>query len=152
MAFQNITLTNFDIANIQLERAIRLFMVEEDFVSSLTLAGAAEEILAKLLPKEGPRPALGEAIKQSREMQRLFGFKESSFKEAAEVANFWRNSFKHCKLDQAATLSVDFAAAEMIKRAVENYFKLTRGKSESMTEFLRHLEHRFKFTVGDINA
>ena len=45
------TLSNLDVAERQLERAIALFLDEEDYVSALTLAGAAEEILGKLLNK-----------------------------------------------------------------------------------------------------
>ena len=47
------TLSNLDIAERQLERAIVLFLDDKDYVSALTLAGAAEEILGKLLNKAG---------------------------------------------------------------------------------------------------
>ena len=46
------TLSNLEIAKRQLERAISLFFDEQDFVSSLTLAGAAEKILGKILKLE----------------------------------------------------------------------------------------------------
>ena len=40
------TLTKLEVATRQLDAAIRLFL-EDDYLSSLTLAGAAEEILGK---------------------------------------------------------------------------------------------------------
>ncbi|CAN7782384.1 hypothetical protein LJR296_008107 [Cupriavidus necator] len=41
-----------EVATVQLDAAIRLFL-ERDYLSSLTLAGAAEEILGKLSSRAG---------------------------------------------------------------------------------------------------
>ncbi|MBK8384257.1 MAG: hypothetical protein IPL11_00655 [Candidatus Accumulibacter sp.] len=46
------TLTKAEVAVRQLDQAIRLFL-EGDLLSSLTLAGAAEEILGKLCERAG---------------------------------------------------------------------------------------------------
>ena len=42
-------LSKLDIALAQVERAIFLALDESDFISAVTLAGAAEEILGSLL-------------------------------------------------------------------------------------------------------
>ena len=65
MELQAVTLSNFDIAEIQLTRAIKLFFKDQDYISSLTLAGAAEEILGALVRKSGKKHALDEAIEVS---------------------------------------------------------------------------------------
>jgi hypothetical protein len=54
-------LTKLDVAAQQLDTAIRLFL-EEDYVSSLTLAGAAEEILGRLSKRAGLPVAVEEVI------------------------------------------------------------------------------------------
>ena len=46
------TLTKLEIASRQLDTAMRLFL-EGDYLSSLTLAGAAEEILGRLCERAG---------------------------------------------------------------------------------------------------
>ena len=46
-------LSNLEVAHRQLERAISLYMHEQDCVSALTLAGVAEKILGKLLAERG---------------------------------------------------------------------------------------------------
>jgi hypothetical protein len=47
-----------DLARVQLERAITLHVDEHDHVSAITLAGAAEEILGKLLTNAGGTPSV----------------------------------------------------------------------------------------------
>jgi len=47
------TLSNLEIAKRQLDRSISLFFDERDYFSSLTLAGAVEEILGKILNHGG---------------------------------------------------------------------------------------------------
>ena len=53
-------LTKLEVAAHQLNVAIRLFL-DDDYLSSLTLAGAAEEILGKLSEREG-RPKAVDSI------------------------------------------------------------------------------------------
>ena len=47
------TYSKQSIALAQLETALRLFSVGEDLISVITLAGAAEEILGKLVKSQG---------------------------------------------------------------------------------------------------
>ena len=54
------TLTKLEVAVLQLDQAIRLFL-EGDLVSSLTLAGASEEILGRLSERAG-QPVAAEQI------------------------------------------------------------------------------------------
>lgn len=135
------TLSNLEIAHRQIERAITLFLDDNDFVSALTLAGAAEEILGKLLNKQGREHWLDSISKGAL---RLLGFSveelESpealkSKKGITNHANRYKNSFKHYNNDGTVTLIVDLAAAEMIDRAVSNYFDLTQRETGAMGRF-----------------
>ena len=55
------TLTKLEVAVHQLDVALRLF-IEGDYLSSLTLAGAAEEILGKLCEREEKQVAVDSVI------------------------------------------------------------------------------------------
>jgi hypothetical protein len=135
------TLSNLEIAHRQIERAIVLFLDDRDYVSSLTLAGAAEEILGKLLNKEGKEHWLDSISKgalralgfRKRELQAPEALKAK--KEIANIANRHKNAFKHYNIDGTVTLLVDVAAAEMIDRAISNYFDLTQRETGAMGKF-----------------
>jgi len=133
------TLNNLDIAVRQLDRAISLFFDEEDYISSLTLAGAAEEILGKILNHEmSSSHSLDEVIKGALRLNDVptGGHEEKKAKkEIANIANFFKNRLKHYNAESDLTFSVDFYAAEIIDRAIENYFKITSNETPLMTRF-----------------
>lgn len=56
-------------------------------------------------------------------------------KEIAKIANRHKNNFKHYINDGTVTLLVDVAAAEMIGRAISNYFDLTQRETGAMGKF-----------------
>ena len=80
-----------EIALIQLDRAIDLYN-DKDFICSTTLAGAAEEVLGRILKEAN--------IYNSSDNFRDFlvekGISKSS-KEAIKTMNLQRDSFKHFK-------------------------------------------------------
>jgi hypothetical protein len=135
------TLTNLEIAQRQLERSIDLFMDAKDFVSALTLAGAAEEILGKLLNKTGKTHWLDEVLDGALE---ALGFvkeetespdAKKARKEVADVANFYKNRLKHLSNEEHLSFPVDVKAAEMIARAISNYRELTGTETDAMGRF-----------------
>ncbi len=116
-------------------------MDDKDYISALTLAGAAEEILGKLLNKVGKEHWLDSISKGAL---RALGFRRKEFqtheavtarKEIANIANLNKNRLKHYNNDGAITLLVDVAAAEMIERAISNYFDLTQRETGAMGRF-----------------
>ncbi|WP_423709909.1 hypothetical protein [Undibacterium sp. WLX3042] len=135
------TLTNLEIAHRQLERAIDLFMGPKDYVSALTLAGAAEEILGKLLNKRGQTHWLDEITSGALG---ALGFVDAEAdspeakaarKEIANLANFYKNRCKHFSEVDQISFPVDVKAAEMIDRAVSNYWDLTNRETGAMGRF-----------------
>lgn len=131
-----LTLTKLEIAVAQLERALALFLGENDFVAAITLAGASEEILGKLLEQRGKKHALSSLIEASVEYARVIQNREASSKAFATLANEVRNGLKHITDGQPVLVSRK-AAIEILDRAVENYFALTGDLSSSMEQFLR---------------
>ena len=136
-----VTLSNLDIAERQLERSIELFLDRKDFVSALTLAGAAEEILGKLLKAQDKKHWLEEITGAAL---KALGYRKSDMetpsanqarKGIVALANRSRNSLKHYNDDGSITLEIDVEAADMIDRAVSNYWKLTQRETGAMGRF-----------------
>src|SRR5690625_1090841 len=133
------TLSNLDIAERQLERALSLFFAEQDYISSLTLAGAAEEILGKILNEEKSAPhALADLIEGAlklNEVQAGSSEEKGAKKAIANIANHFKNRLKHYNIDGSITFSTDFYAAEIIDRAIKNYFAVTGAETALMLRF-----------------
>ncbi|MGB5774116.1 MAG: hypothetical protein WBP89_05600 [Sedimenticolaceae bacterium] len=83
----------------QLDRAILLFLNEKDFVSSITLAGAAEEILGALVSKAGGTPCVTDQARRLKE-SKLPHLSEKQI--AFNHLNLARNALKHFNLGSSA--------------------------------------------------
>jgi hypothetical protein len=119
------TLSAEEIAEHQLLAAIALWR-EEDYLSSLTLAGAAEEILGKRLRKLGREPSFN----QLRDLIVAIGQSEgethpSLEKTIGEMLNNTRNELKHYGGDDSLTFDLRSDCLEMLERAIANYQALT---------------------------
>lgn len=122
-----------EIARIQLERALELFLSGSDFVSAITLAGAAEEITGKLLGAAGKRHAiddLADAALCKRDSR-----SDPERKAIVGLANRIRNGLKHSDDGRNLTFDPQAVAAEMLDRAVQNHFTLTHEESPQMATF-----------------
>ena len=140
------------VAVVQLEAALRLYFEQEGtpeqgdqegYYPVITLAGAAEEILARMLDKslEGvPEEDRGKnsldwltsaAIEIS---QRLYGEAPSEEEVAAE-ANYARNRLKHWPPRGSMSFDAREEAKALLDRAVDNYFELTSDLTDAMRRF-----------------
>lgn len=122
------TLTRSEVARLQLVEAIDLFVAEK-FLAALTLAGAAEEILGKLLVHRLAMPIIKEsarAVTQLRGETGLSIMNEKSEKELVDLWNSARNMAKHLVNpdDQSITFNLCDEAYWMIRRALENAERL----------------------------
>jgi hypothetical protein len=124
--------TKLEIAEHQLERAIILFLDEKDYISAITLAGASEEILGKLLNQNKLENELDEIV-SSFASHFGAGWEEHK-KWLIEDANYHRNNLKHVKEGQDISIFPE-AASEMIDRSIANYWKLTGKQSENMKRY-----------------
>lgn len=117
-----------EIALSQLNDAISLF-TQERFLSALTLAGAAEEILGKLLIRKGEFPAIKESTAQIERLRADTGLRvmgEASERDMIDAWNQARNSAKHLVGPEyeSVTLNLCDEAYWMIRRALANSDKL----------------------------
>ena len=122
-----------DIAKEQLETALRLYFEQRDFYSVITLAGAAEEILGKMLNHTGEKNLLESLVTAALELSKLDG-QEVTAREIRDYANYARNRAKHFGIDME-----DFderaEVKDLLNRAISNYNSLTGDCTESMSKF-----------------
>ena len=100
-------------------------------VCAITLAGASEEILGKLVERAGGTTSFNDTLDM------LCGMHAAAFPDSppdreayAELRNKARNDFKHLSDSQPFTGNLDREAYSMIRRAMANHFKLGGGFAE----------------------
>jgi len=110
--------TKQEIARIQLERAIDLFFEGQDYISTITLAGASEEITRQILERQG-KPTSSEKLKE---------WVVENHPDSPALNNFYvhanktRNSLKHFTDPEELEVFVDQAEAQYwVTRALLNY-------------------------------
>jgi hypothetical protein len=133
-----------EIARRQIETALDLFFGKKDMCSVVTLAGAGEEILGRLLKHRGEDPALSRLIGDVKSIAKEL-WPEYEFpgeKYFADKANLARNLLKHLDDPNVETLELDlfYEAFAMLNRAIENYQKLGGELSEKMKRFQELLD------------
>jgi hypothetical protein len=111
------------IALIQLRRAIRLFN-SKDFISAVTLAGAANEILAQMAVKKLGYNTLDGDKRFWDGMAEFLGKNKPSKGKIKQVNNRIRNSLKHHDIFDDISIEADFEfeAQCQIDSAIKNYW------------------------------
>lgn len=127
------------IALAQLETALRLFREDHDFLAVITLAGAADEILGKLVARQGEDSSVASLNKAAAAIyEHLFGEQagEGTFVDRANRA---RNALKHLDAGGSPTVTFDAQqeAVDMLNRAIDNYWTLERALTPAMERFAR---------------
>lgn len=114
----SVKLTKLELAVHQLDVAIRLFL-DGDYLSSLTLAGAAEEILGKLCERAG-KPVAVEAIIAFHWNSTDPALTEKERRKILlEVLNSGRNAVKHANDPNETDFVVEqIYPLQMIMRAM----------------------------------
>jgi len=88
-----------EIAQTQLKEAIALFL-NEKFLCAITLAGAAEEVLARLLNAAGEQSVVEESVESIQRLREATGLAIMENRSKKEIFNAWnnaRNTIKHHK-------------------------------------------------------
>ena len=124
----DVQITKSEIAQVQLVQAIELFLSEK-FLPSITLAGAAEEILGRLIAMQGDDPVIEETFSEIQRIREITGLSVMGAKSKKEIINGWnsvRNNLKHHNESENdfIVLNMFDEAYWMIKRALINATKL----------------------------
>lgn len=129
LGYENDTqISKIEIAQTQLKEAIALFL-NEKFLCAITLAGAAEEILARLLNTHGEQSVVELSFEEIQKLRKETDFAIMGNLPENEIFNQWnnaRNSLKHHKkkTEDILTINLFDEAYWMIKRALANASKL----------------------------
>lgn len=111
-------ISKLEAASIQLDRAIRLFF-EGDWLCSLTLAGAAEEILGRLAERAGHEVAVRFISCYHANDGASEFFTGMNAQEIVNALNRPRNSAKHANDPQETSVDVTkIDALQMLMRAI----------------------------------
>ena len=131
--------SKFDIAVGQIDTAIGLYIQGADPFSSLTLAGAGEEILRGFLLKSGKTPVIEDLGAAIAEIKKIHTGQPVSLQEGKSILNKPRNSAKHLDIKDDEIVQADpiYNAHDMIMRAVSNYHRLTSHYTTNMISFLQ---------------
>jgi hypothetical protein len=125
------------IALTQLETGLRLFQEASDYYSVVTLAGAADEILGRLLESRGGVTALVSLARASAAIHLKVHGVPSEEKVFIQRANLARNSLKHHdgRDEDPVRLDIREEAGDMLDRAISNYWALTHSMTPAMEAF-----------------
>lgn len=118
-----IRITKQNLALTQLGSAAELYMAG-DFISSITLSAAAEEILGKIMKKnKGTNWLKGEVLFLGS-VYEYCGKQAPSEKMLINIINKIKNNLKHNDAGENDVISDDFEneAALLFVRAVKNYY------------------------------
>lgn len=118
------TLPKREIARVQLVEAIALFL-QGKFLCALTLAGAAESVLAGLLSADGQPSAVEESTARFRKILSTIGLQSVEPRKDSDHYKNWnraRNAVKHHGKGEPNDLKLNVfdEAYWMIERALEN--------------------------------
>jgi len=126
-----------EIAKRQIDTAIDLFLAGNDYLSVVTLSGAGEEILGKLLSRHSKK----NMVDNLKELDKsLSGGRE--FKIVNQEINDFRNSLKHANDEAEDEIDVTEAqehAIAMLARSLNNYYLFEGRLSSKMEQFLQWL-------------
>lgn len=104
-------------------------MIAEKFLCAITLSGAAEEILGKLVEQKQGMAANNESVKKVRDVEKKTNLNFSGGRSDTEIIREWnqtRNSLKHLVSPDEDSISINLCdgAYWMIKRALANAERL----------------------------
>ncbi|MPM87555.1 hypothetical protein SDC9_134655 [bioreactor metagenome] len=123
------------IAEHQLLASLKLWH-DGDYLSSLTLAGAAEEILGKRLRILGIESSFEQIQREVVDMaQQHWSADPSMSKEIGILLNQTRNELKHYAGEASLSFDLRADAEEMLERAISNYQRLTGLVLEEAVQF-----------------
>jgi hypothetical protein len=120
--------SRIDLACEQLDVAIEIYFAARSFVSALTLAGAAEEILGTELKNRDKASALTKRYEELRRLNPKADLEIPTWRQFIEEQNSPRNAAKHIADKKAGDRDYDAffrsdpetASRKMILRAIQN--------------------------------
>ena len=139
-----------EIATLQIDTAIDLYF-EGNYACSITLAGAAEELLGTILSHTGELTILAELHPWYREKYST----NISYSELSKGVNEVRNELKHSHTNPDLEFDVEVTAPhamQMLQRAVINYLRACSAHTEKMYSFKEYVEKNYDNVFAEWNV
>jgi len=143
-------LTKFEIAEEQLFQSIALYLEGKKLISSITLAGAAEEILGKLVKIKNKENALELKVKDLCQLEETLFSEKSDPKKYIKIRNEARNELKHMDSENKLNLDIEQEAVNLLRRAIKNHKILKPGFVKLIHEFEKESIRRWRKLTGEI--
>ena len=111
-----------NLAKVQLDTALELFLDHKNYPSAITLAGAAEEIFGKALTLDGCKSVLDSSYEQMAVFHAMLDGIKLNKTIYVGKENYAKNALKHLQNDSGPTITIDLedAACWMLVRAIHN--------------------------------
>ena len=135
--------TQLEVSCQHLEQALKLYFEGSAFYSALTLAGAAEELLARYVAEHNATSAFDSLQAGSIRLATILRGDGTSPtpKEIATVMNHARNVAKHQRPDSDLNYDPRVAARDMLDRCVTNYYTVMSFEEVPETDLVRRFLH-----------
>jgi len=136
--------TKADLARIQIDRAVELYLKHGDFVCASTLAGAAEEMLGNIAKAQGGESLLGMI---HRELEDEF----EKFSDLSAAVNWFRNELKHSRDNPSLQAEVEFTEADcalLLYRAIVMFPKVANQTTPAMRQCWKYLRENHQRLFG----
>ena len=129
-------ISKIDIALVHLETAIDLFLNNQNYICAATLAGAAEEILGKIVYRSKKTNAFKELCSSLKKEHNLT---LSETEIGKNHVNYPRNELKHFDYPEREILEIDDQAIAigLIVRAVTNLVEHDQSITHNTEAFLK---------------
>jgi hypothetical protein len=132
-----------DPALAQLETALQLHFENGDRGSTITLAGAADEVFGKYLERAGRESSFNSLVVAVTEIRaHMFGepLELEEVKDIADRANSARNSLKHIGETDVVKFDLETEARDMLSRAIANCWSQEQTLTPAMKRFQREMQ------------
>jgi hypothetical protein len=115
-----------DLAIVQLDEAIRQFLDKQSYICAITLSGAAEELLGRMVQRAGGESALAQLAAGHLRVANAFGERGLTRKQSIQRHNFARDSLKHLTVSsgECVTLDLEDEVIDLLDRAIYNVILL----------------------------
>lgn len=133
-------LNKLEIAVLQLNHAIELYLKNQELVSVITLAGAAEEILGQLAKSAGYKPSLQRKAESALALHKHLWNKAPDIKLFIDLKNKTKNELKHLVSGSPIDVNIEDEAKKLLDRAVENY-KLLHVRRNALVRTYERVRH-----------
>mgnify|MGYP001795822319 CR=1 FL=1 len=131
----NKKLTKIDIVEQQLLNANELFCSGERIITTITIAGASEEILGKLVSSTGQANSIESEVRDQCDIFESFFGRVGDSKTFRDLENNARNELKHIGTGNDVALDLEQEAVNLIERGINNFKMLRPGFNSAFQAF-----------------